>query len=78
MSGTTLKLAWQPHSITIRAYCKCGGAIHATISPPGEILFVLESFAEQHQGDGCGPCDAKTSRKARRKRERIDHEYQRT
>jgi len=66
----TLKLAWRPHSITIRAYCKCGDAIHATISPIDKIEFVLETFASDHLGEGCGPCDAKTSRIARRRRER--------
>jgi len=74
MSGTTLKLAWRPHSITVRAYCKCGDIIHCTVSPVGQIEYILEDFARDHLRPGCEPCDAKTAQKARRKLEREGQE----
>lgn len=66
---TTIKSAWTIESATLRAYCKCGGAIHLTTNPATEnISFVMDTFADSHQGEGHGPCDAKTAAKARRKR----------
>lgn len=67
MKGTTIKSAWPLESVTLRAYCKCGGAIHLTTNPATEnVTFVMETFADAHAGVGHGPCDAKTARKARR------------
>lgn len=66
---TTIKSAWPIESATLRAYCKCGGAIHLTTNPAIEnITFIMETFADAHQGDGHGHCDAKTAAKARRLR----------
>jgi len=72
---TILNLCWRPHSITVRAYCKCGDAIHTTISPVDDkVEFIFETFAQAHTGIFCGPCDAKTAAKARRKREKAGME----
>ena len=66
---TKIQSAWPIESATLRAYCKCGGAIHLTTNPATEsITLVMETFADSHQGDEHGPCDAKTAAKARRKR----------
>lgn len=67
---TRIVSAWPIASVTIRVYCKCGGAMHTTMSDVDGINFVLDTFYENHQSDGCGPCDAKTARKARVKYER--------
>lgn len=70
MVGTTIKSAWSIASITMRAYCLCGDAIHTTVNDPGTLAFVMETFAEVHQGEGHGPTDSKTAARARKKRER--------
>ncbi len=70
MIGTTIKSAWPIESITVRAYCKCGDAIHTSMNSLQPFEFVMEAFADDHQGENHGSCDAKTARKARRKRER--------
>lgn len=70
MVGTTVKSAWPIASMTVRGYCKCGAAIHTTSNNPDTISYVMETFAEDHHGEGHGACDAKTARKARKKMER--------
>lgn len=70
MIGTTVKSAWPIYSMTIRAYCKCGDAIHTTMNDPAAIELVMETFASDHIGEDHGPCDPKTARKARRKKDR--------
>ena len=72
MKGTTIKSAWPIESMTLRAYCECGAAIHLTTNPATEnITFVMDTFADLHSGNGHGPCDAKIAAKARRKREAL-------
>ncbi len=73
MNGTTIKSVWPIESMTLRAYCECGGAIHLTANPATEnVTFVMETFAGAHRGNGHAPCDAKTAAKARRRRERLE------
>ena len=64
---TRIISAWPIESITIRVYCKCGGAMHTTMNKVEGINFVLDTFYEEHRSDDCGPCDSKTASKARRK-----------
>ena len=69
MVGTTIKSAWPIASITLRAYCICGDAVHLTVDHPDAIELVMETFAEDHLGEeGHGPCDSKTAARARKKR----------
>jgi len=68
MIGTTIKSAWSIASMTLRAYCICGDAIHLTVKNPGAVELVMEIFADAHFGEGHGPCDSKTAARARKKR----------
>ena len=70
MVGTTIKSAWPIASMTLRAYCTCGGAIHLTVKDPDAVQLVMETFAEMHLGEEHGPCDSKTAARARKKRDR--------
>ncbi len=70
MKNTVIRSAWPLASVTVRAYCKCGDAIHTTMNDVEGINTTMEIFAECHQEPGCGPCDSKTARKARIRRER--------
>ncbi|KKL69573.1 hypothetical protein LCGC14_2113570 [marine sediment metagenome] len=72
MKGTTIKSAWPIESVTLRAYCRCGGAIHLTTNPAIEnVTFVMETFANAHAGKDHEPCDAKAAAKARRARQKA-------
>ena len=68
MVGTTIKSAWPIASMTIRAYCICGDAVHLTMNDPDAIQLVMEIFAGDHFGEEHGPCDSKTAARARKKR----------
>ena len=68
MVGTTIKSAWPIASVTLRAYCICGDAIHLTVKNPDAVQFVMEYFAGAHVGEGHGSCDSKTAARARKKR----------
>ena len=74
--NTRIISAWPIESITVRVYCKCGGAMHMTMKEVKGINFVLDTFAECHQTDDCGPCNAKTARRARQKKERKERCYE--
>lgn len=57
------------HSMTVRLYCACGDAEHAT----GEPMFcedVISQFNDRHNKPGCEPCDPKTCARNRKKRAR--------
>ncbi len=70
MLGTTIKSAWPIASLTLRAYCTCGSAIHLTMKEPGAVELVMDTFFEMHDGEGHEPCDSKTASRARRKSDR--------
>ena len=67
---TRIISAWPIESVTIRVYCKCGGAMHTTMKDVDGINLVLDAFAEDHQGEDHGPCNARTASRARKKYER--------
>ncbi len=68
MKGTTIRSIWPIASMTLRAYCICGDAVHLTMNDPDAIELVMETFAEDHLSEGHGPCDSKTAARARKKR----------
>lgn len=56
----------------IEAYCKCGGAIAGSVMSKNRasVEKCVEVFWSVHTKPGCGPTDAKTAGKARRKAEK--------
>lgn len=51
----------------IRAYCICGSKLDARSEPPDAAEFAHEAWRSIHSGEGHGPCDAVTARRARKK-----------
>jgi len=55
------------HSVTVRLYCACGDALHTTSDWIG-VLYKIDEFWTQHQGDGHGPTTPRKARYARKRR----------
>jgi len=56
--------------VKVEAYCACGGAVKGTVSGDGaKAQQAVEVFRQIHSHEGCRPCDARTARRARQKKE---------
>ncbi len=58
-------------SLRIRAHCLCGGGFDGSSTPPAAVEKVYELFWQVHAGEGHGPCDARTARNARRRKDKA-------
>jgi hypothetical protein len=65
------------YSVTARLYCSCGEALHTTAAWD-TVAETVMIFWSQHQGDGHGPTDPDTARRARLRHERKVDKVART
>lgn len=56
----------------IEAHCACGGSLRGTVTggDPTKAQQAVDFFREIHTKDGCRPCDSRTARQARRKKDK--------
>ena len=52
------------------AYCRCGAAMQLS-APEHVVKRALEIFWEQHTGEECSACDARTAAEVRRKKDEL-------
>ncbi len=69
---TRLYLMRTSEAFKVEAYCKCGGAVKGSVKSKDRksVESCIEVFWAVHSKDGCGPSDAASAAKARRKSEK--------
>lgn len=68
---TFLYLVHTSEAFKVEAYCKCGGAVKGSVKSKDRksVESCVEVFWTIHSKEGCGPADAASAARARRKSE---------